>query len=205
MARPRLVTDEQILKTMRASVLELGPSVSLDVVAERLGVTGPALLKRFGSRQKLMIEALRPPDRMPWVDANQPTDDAPLDAQLEQLFTGVWEFFAETVPCVMALRESGIDHEHWEKAVRPGPLRGLAAMVEWLERAQRLGLIAHKDIDTAANAMLGALHLRIISTHISRQSMAARHHRALLKSLSSFFADALAPQRQAPRFQKARA
>ena len=62
MARPRLITDEQILQTMRASVLEHGPAVSLDLVAEKLKVTGPALLKRFGTRQALMIEALKPPE-----------------------------------------------------------------------------------------------------------------------------------------------
>ena len=74
MARPRTITDEQILGTMRASVLEHGPAVSLDFVAEKLGVTGPALLKRFGSRQKLMIEALKPPEVPTWVEHHRALD-----------------------------------------------------------------------------------------------------------------------------------
>ncbi|MCU0700842.1 MAG: hypothetical protein MUC96_30410 [Myxococcaceae bacterium] len=205
MARPRLVTDEQILKTMRASVLELGPSVSLDVVAERLGVTGPALIKRFGTRQNLMVEALKPPEEPPWVKAHRDLDDRPLEAQLEALFTDIWLFFSEAVPCVMALRESGIDNEHWEKAVGPGPLRGLAALVKWLELAREKGLIESDDVETAAYTMLGALHMRTITTHITRQSMAARHHRHHLKGLASFFAGALAPRHRSTRLRAVRA
>jgi AcrR family transcriptional regulator len=191
------MSDEQILGAMRASVLELGPSVSLDLVAERLGVTGPALLKRFGTRQRLMIEALKPPEEPTWVKQHRDVDGRPLGEQLEALFTDIWVFFSEAVPCVMALRESGIDMEHWREAVGPGPLRGLAALVRWLERARERGLIESDDLETAAYTMLGALHLRTISTHLTRQSMAARHHRQHLKGLASFFAKALSPRRPA--------
>jgi AcrR family transcriptional regulator len=205
MARPRLVTDEQILQTMRASVLELGPAVSLDLVAERLGVTGPALLKRFGTRQKLMLEALKPPEEPTWVKQHRDVDARPLEAQLEALFTDIWLFFAEAVPCVMALRESGIDQEHWQKAVGPGPLRGLEALVRWLELARGKGLIESDDLETTAYTMLGALHMRTITSHITRQSMAARHHRHFLKGLASFFAGALTPRTRSPRLRAVRA
>lgn len=205
MARPRLVTDEQILQTMRSSVLEHGPQVSLDLVAERLGVTGPALIKRFGTRQNLMIEALKPPEEPHWVKQHRDVDDRPLETQLEALFTDIWKFFIEAVPCVMALRESGIDREHWEKAVGPGPLRGLAAMVRWLELARARGLVESDDFETAAYTMLGALHMRTITTHITRQSMAPHHHRHHLKGLAAFFAGALAPRARASRSRAARA
>lgn len=62
MARPRQISDEQILTTMCSCVLSHGPQVSLDLVAKELGVTGPALLKRFGTREELMLRALRPPE-----------------------------------------------------------------------------------------------------------------------------------------------
>lgn len=205
MARPRLITDEQILSAMRASVLEFGPGVSLDVVAERLGVTAPALLKRFQSRQRLMLEALRPPEVPTWVQRHQAVDGRPLGAQLEDLFTDIWAFFSEAVPCVMALRESGIDAELWKKAVGTGPLKGLQAMVRWLELAQAAGLIETDDLETAAYTMLGALHMRTITAHLTRQSMAARHHRRHLESLASFFASALAPRAGASTSRRARA
>jgi AcrR family transcriptional regulator len=203
MGRPKLVTNEQILQTMRAAVLEHGPSVSLDLVAGRLGVTSPALLKRFGSRQTLMIESLKPPEEPPWVKKHHDVDDRPLEVQFESLFTDIWAFLSEALPCVMALRESGIATNLWEKAVGPGPLRGLAALVKWLERAKAAGLIETGDVETAAYTMLGSLHLRTITSHISRQSMASRHHRAHLRSLSSFFANALAPRPKSSNVRRA--
>jgi AcrR family transcriptional regulator len=205
MARPRLITDEQILQTMRASVLEHGPSVSLDLVAAKLKVTSPALLKRFGTRQALMIEALKPPEEPTWVQAHREVDGRPLEAQLEALFTDIWEFFAEALPCVMALRESGIASELWQKAVGPGPLRGLAALLKWLELAKVEGLIEGDDLETAAYTMLGALHMRTITSHITRQSLATRHHRHHLRGLASFFAGALAPRRRPSKPRHARA
>jgi AcrR family transcriptional regulator len=205
MARPRLITDEQILRTMRASVLEHGPAVSLDLVAEKLKVTGPALLKRFGTRQTLMIEALKPPEEPTWVQAHREVDGRPLEEQLEALFTDIWEFFAEAVPCVMALRESGIDSELWQKAVGPGPLRGLAALAKWLELAKAERLIVADDVETTAYTMLGALHMRVITSHITRQSLATRHHRHHLRGLASFFAGALAPRRRASKPRSLRA
>lgn len=205
MARPRTITDEQILGTMRSSVLEHGPAVSLDLVAEKLGVTGPALLKRFGSRQKLMIEALKPPEIPTWVALHRELDGRSLESQLESLFTHMWEFLSEAVPCVMALRESGIDDHLLQKAVGPGPLRGLNALVKWLELARAASLIASDDVETAAYTMMGALHMRTITTHLTRQSMATRHHRHHLRGLASFFAGALAPKARATKPRQAKA
>jgi AcrR family transcriptional regulator len=192
MARPRTVTDEQILETMRRSVLELGPSVSLEVVAERLGVTSPALLKRFGSRQKLMIAALRPPEEEAWPKP-PPPDDRPLEAQLVDLFTTIWGIYADVIPCVMALRESGIEPKHWQPR-HPGPQRGAAAMERWLTAARERGLVEVEDLETAGYTMLGALHMRTIAAHLAHQSMATRHHLKHLRGLAAFFSVALAPR-----------
>lgn len=206
MARPRLITDEQILTTMRTFVLEKGPSVSLDLVAEKLGVTSPALIKRFGTRHNLMLAALAPPSEWPWIERHREADDRPLALQLEELFGDLWAFFGELVPCMMALRESGIHPERIREASGAGPLRGLAALTQWVESAQRRGLVDVDDAETAAATMLGGLQFRIFSAHFTKQSMATRFHRHHLKSLASFFAGALAPRaiRTKPR-QAARA
>src|SRR4051812_12594786 len=100
MARPRLITDEQILTTMRACVLERGASVSLDVVAERRGVPAPALLKRFGNRQELMLKALLPPEAPAWMaEFERGPDDRPIDRQLSAHFDRIRAFFEDVIPC----------------------------------------------------------------------------------------------------------
>src|SRR5262245_56950630 len=109
MARPRQVSDEQILAQMRRVVLAHGPSASLELVAQALDVSVPALLKRFGSRQQLLVAALRPPESPEWINqvAAGPTE-APFRQQLLDVFTQISDFMEEAVPCLTVLRESGI-------------------------------------------------------------------------------------------------
>lgn len=54
MPRPRLVSDEDVFAAFDASIADFGPNgVTLALVAQRLGVTAPALMRRFGSKQGL--------------------------------------------------------------------------------------------------------------------------------------------------------
>lgn len=54
MARPRLVSDEDAFAAFDAAIAEHGPNgVTLALVAKRLDVTAPALMRRFGSKQGL--------------------------------------------------------------------------------------------------------------------------------------------------------
>jgi len=193
MARPRLISDEQILTTMRACVLERGAQVSLDAVAEELGVTGPALLKRFGSRQELMLRALRPPENPPFIarlDAGP--DDRPLRTQLTECFTEIWDFFSEALPCVAALRESGIPHEIIFNGNSHGPLTSLRAITRWLEAVHARGLARVSAPESVATAMLGAIQMRAFTSHITKVKWSSRSTREYLSDLVEFFDHALA-------------
>jgi AcrR family transcriptional regulator len=54
MPRPRLVSDEDAFAAFDAAIAEHGPNgVTLALVAVRLGVTAPALMRRFGSKHGL--------------------------------------------------------------------------------------------------------------------------------------------------------
>lgn len=203
MARPRLITDEQILTTMRACVLERGASVSLDVVAERLGVTSPALLKRFGNRQQLLLKALEPPDGEVWRAAfAKGPDDRPLEVQLAEHFQRVWAFFSEVIPCVSALRESGVPPEKLFEGRRGEPVRAIRAVAKWLEQAQAAGLIEAAAPESVATAMLGALQTRAFTAHVARVHYSTRSNREYLDDLVQLFTRALAPKKRRPRSLK---
>jgi AcrR family transcriptional regulator len=193
-ARPRLISDEQILATMRASVLEHGPHVSLDAVAGKLKVTGPALLKRFGSRRALLIRALRPPDNPELLSvlAREP-DGRPLDEQLAAVLGGLWDFVSEVLPCIAALRESGIPHEEVFDKRRDSPGRFVKQLQRWLELARDRGLVEGDGLEAAATAMLGAVQTRIFTAHVAKEQLTARHRREYLKDLTQFFTRALTP------------
>ncbi len=54
MPRPRLVSDIDVFAAFDASIAANGPNgVTLALVAQRLGITAPALMRRFGSKQGL--------------------------------------------------------------------------------------------------------------------------------------------------------
>lgn len=196
MARPRLITDEQILTTMRSCVLERGAGVSLDVVAEQLGVTGPALLKRFGNRQELMLKALQPPDAPPWMaEFDRGPDERPLDAQLTEHFGRIWSFFEAVIPCVSALRESGVPHEKIFEGKRNAPIHAIRAISKWLEKAQQTGLIHTEAPESVATAILGALQTRAFTSHVAKVHYSTRSNREYLDDLVQLFTRALAPSK----------
>lgn len=54
--RPRSVSDEEIFEAVSAVVNEFGPSgLTLAAVADRVGLSAPALTQRFGSKRNLLL------------------------------------------------------------------------------------------------------------------------------------------------------
>lgn len=195
MARPRQITDEQILSTMRSSVLQHGPAVSLDLVAEQLHVTSPALIKRFGTRRALMIAALKPPDDSAWLGklAGGP-DDRPLQAQLEDVISSFSEAFAEAMPCMFALRESGIPlAEVFPPTQVPPQVRVVQAVTRWLGQLAARGVVEGKALETAATALVGAVSTRAVTAHLTRTPWSQKAQREYARQLSQLFTRALTP------------
>jgi AcrR family transcriptional regulator len=198
MARPRLVSDEQICHAMRQAVLAHGPAVSLDVVAQELGVTGPALLKRFGTRENLLLAALLPPPEPDWVRfVRTGPSSAPLREQLLEIFTRISAFMQEAVPCLTALRESGIPHSRAFRDRAP-PLRGLESLKGWLVAARERGLVTASELDTTALAIMGALQARAFFQHVLQADVPPRSQQDYLQELADLFTRTLAPD-PAPR------
>jgi AcrR family transcriptional regulator len=58
MSRPRLASDEEILKATFRAVARLGPArLTLTDVAREAGISAPALVQRFGSKRALLLAA----------------------------------------------------------------------------------------------------------------------------------------------------
>ncbi len=205
MARPRQITDDEILRAARACTLERGPSVSLDVIADRLGVTPPALLKRFGSRRALLLAALRPSEDPEWVrEIADGPDERPLAAQLEEMLQRMLELMVREVPCMLALRESGIPLDELFAPGVPQPVRGLRALAGWLERACRRGQASCENIETVASAIIGALHGRVLLSHVLERSWMRTPQHEFVRTLAQMFARALAPDEQVSLPRRAR-
>lgn len=199
MARPRLITDEQILAATREIVLDHGVQSPLELVSARLGVTAPALLKRFGTRQALLVAALSPDDALLEAVFEVPVDDRPLTEQLEGLVARLSRFFAHMFPRLMALRECGVPMKVLDGDTKvPRPVRAVQATQRWLEQARARGLVDSALMETAATAIVGALSTRAISSHLSKRPWSSRSEREYQHELALLFTRALGAESAAP-------
>lgn len=171
MVRPRQVSDEQIRDAAREVFLEHGPTASLELVAERLGVSAAALFKRSGSKHQLLLRALSPPEKPAWLErAASGPDDSDARAQLSALALDILSYFEDMVPCMAMLAASGISPMQVvaRQSPVPTPIRAQRAVVAWMQRAQDRGLLRVQDPHALTFALLGALHMRAFTLHVAR-------------------------------------
>jgi AcrR family transcriptional regulator len=171
MARPRLVSDEEICSAVRKGVLEQGPQVSLDLIADRLGVTTPALFKRFGSRNALLLAALKLPENPRFITLLEsgPDEFRPFETQLHEIIDAHMQFLDECWPCMAALRESGIPKEAVKELMGKGPMvKAVMLFSNWLERAHALRLADIPEPEAIAMAVLGAGQAPIMIRHMQK-------------------------------------
>jgi len=160
LARPRTISDDQILQTALECFLEHGPSVSTDVIAEKLGVSPQALFKRFNNKHDLMLAAVAPCGDAPWIPSVEAgPDDRPFSDQLSEILHELAEFFVDISRRMSVLRWSNLDpREMMEKHAEPPPLVDLRVLSGWLERAAERGLIRPIDFKATAMMMLTSMH-----------------------------------------------
>src|ERR1700675_815778 len=163
MGRPKEVTDEQIVIAARRCFLERGAGVSAQDIARELGVTHTTIFNRFGSKEALMIAALGPPEKVPWVATLEAgPDDRPIREQLAELCMVMSTYFQNLQAGLVVLHAAGITREDaWRGRGRmgePPPVQAFRALTEWLRRAQGQRLLAKCDVKTLAATILGALH-----------------------------------------------
>ncbi len=198
MARPQTVSDEQILAAMRASVLAHGPSVSLEVVAETLQVSTPAILKRFGTRKALMLSALRPPMIPPWLALlDQRLETKTLKKQLLSVFQSVQSFMAEVMPCMVALTESGIGLQEVFEDQKPLPLLSIEALSKWLDDGKRRGVVQFAHSQVLATAVLGAFQMRLFSLRLLNLPYRPEEHREFVEQLAAMVEQVCTKRRSA--------
>ena len=155
MARPRSHSDEEILDAARVCFLAHGPSVSIATIGAQLGLSGPALLHRFGSKKRLLIAAMCPdPSELPVRALQQPLDERPITEQLRDIAEEVTAHMRRIMPHIVVLRAAGISPlEAWSRYEAPPPLILHRALSAWLGRA--LEKLRHRLAGQHLGALLG--------------------------------------------------
>ena len=204
MARQRQVSNEQILRVARKCFVKHGPSLSTEVIADKLGVSQPALFKRFKSKRELMIAALAPPEVAGWISELQAgPDDRPFREQLEELANRVTDYFRDISPCLSVLSSSGIPpKELMQRYAVPPPIAAIRSLTDWLERCAHKGLIRKTEFEATAMAMLGSLHFQAFLSYVTGQRLSSLSRRSYIEACVELYARGLEPNPKARTSRK---
>ena len=194
MGRPRQVLDTEILEAARACFIEHGASVSTETIAARLGVSGPALLKRFGSKRELLKAAFLVGEAPPWLPLVEAGPDGrDIREQLMELVRTIDDFFRRMVPAFSVLREAGITPEEWRGNSKSPPARAQEAMMAWFTRAQERGLLRVGDPGVMSNLLFAGVQHRYFVAHVSNQTVPAQHEDPWLERMLDILWRGIAP------------
>lgn len=198
MGRPRQVSDREILDAARQCFLEHGPGVSTTRIAHEVGVSQPALFKRFKSKQTLLLAAMDMSEHVAWfAELGNGPDDRDFSTQLEELVGQLWVSVQGMMPRIAVLRASGIGHEEMlgrEKVFPPDKIA--SSIAAWLDSAQARGLVRHMDTSHVASILMGALHSRAFVKHVLRQPSADPSDAEFLATLVDLLGQGIAPKTQ---------
>lgn len=179
----------------------------MDAIAEQLGVSAPALFKRFGSKKDLMVAALAPePPQWVWRLVAGPTDED-IRAQLLRLATEMDAFFADLIPCMMVLKEAGIAEQTLaaytkERAqsagfvpedAAPFPVLVRNQLRNFLQSASERRLLHVPEPTVAAQLLLGGIQSRHFMRRITGAQQVPSEAAAYVSSLIDILFHGLKP------------
>ncbi|MCP2015430.1 AcrR family transcriptional regulator [Deinococcus sp. HSC-46F16] len=170
MARPRSVSDEQIVEAARAVFLERGVGATTAEIARRAGVAEGTLFTRYATKADLFEAAVGLRDVAPWRDGLPGrVGTGEVRGHLEHVARRVLEDAARVVPRLTLMLSQGHAPDHNPLLRRIGdPLRrDLEALAAYLRAEMGLGRVRPQDPEIAALALLGAL-----TQHVHRELLA---------------------------------
>lgn len=198
MVRPRQTSDEEILAVARDCFMEKGLQVSTRTIAEKLGLSQPALFKRFKTKADLFIAALTPSEKMPVLDwIEQQPAEGPLLPQMETLLFKVWEQLKEIIPRVMVLHMA-INNLSPDKLLSkfevPPPTLILLAIGAFVKRAQQNGQIS-KALSPEALALniMGTLQGRAFFNLVIKNPVPTETDEAYIKQTAQLLCRGIEP------------
>ena len=141
MGRPRTHSDEEILEAARGCFLAQGPGVSISTIASELGLSGPAIIHRFGSKQQLLIAAMCPdPAQLPLQALRRGVSDEPIPIQMGKVAREIAAYLRRVLPRLAVLRAAGISpFDAWSHYEAPPPIIIHRALTAWVTEALNEG------------------------------------------------------------------
>ena len=136
MGRPQKVTNDQILATTRRLFSKRGSAVPLSEIASELGVSAPALIGRFGTKENLILASVGHARSEAWAKAirDREVDDRPLAEHLREIWQQSVELIRDGLPVMAGLVHSDLRSALEEDEETSPPAFGERVIQEWLDR-----------------------------------------------------------------------
>jgi AcrR family transcriptional regulator len=191
MARPRTITDEQIVEAAREIFLQQGFAATTAEIARRAGVSEGTLFKRYASKEDLFEAAVGLHNYAHWrAELLSRLGQGEVRRNLERAFMEFLKEAAAIIPNLMTILSRGHNPEHNPLLERLGnPVRQDAeAIAQYLRAELELGRVRPLDVEVTALTVMGALTTYVHQEHmmvkIGREPLeAGRFVRGLLDVL----------------------
>lgn len=166
--------------------MEHGINVSTQVIADKLGISGPALFKRFGTKRELILAALAPPAQLPvtkWIESGP--REGEFEPQFEELLHKLWETLKWIFPRIMLLKDLKIDVDEFHKRYKTVPFVHLLMCVAgWFHRAAELQLVRQDgNKEFWAQSCLGTLQGRAVARILMRVEFGPENDEEYIRSV----------------------
>lgn len=191
MARPRTITDAQIVEAARSAFLEQGFAATTAEIARRAGIAEGTLFKRFATKEDIFEEVVGLRDYATWRE-ELPTlvGQGDVRRNLERAALRFLDTATRIVPNLMLIFSRGHAPAHNPMLERLGnPVRHDAdALAAYLRAEVALGRLRPVDTDVTALTVMGTLthyvHRELMMPEPGREPLdAGRFVRSLLDVL----------------------
>ena len=191
MARPREISDEQILETTRDLVLEHGAGVATGKIAKALGVSAAALFHRFKTKRALLLAAMLPKEL---GTLSMPVDDRPVAEQLADFARVAMPLSDQMARTMVVFLHGPIPVEEFMRHTGGPPLVKLARpLMLWVMEMRMRGRIGSVDPEAFARGFIGALNMKTIESRMMGQELSQGSIDTYLRNVVDLYARALRP------------
>jgi AcrR family transcriptional regulator len=185
--RPKQVSDERLKAIAYETFVELGPQISVSVIAKRLGVTSAALFQRVGTKQELLRMAVRPelPPEYRRLQEGFKKGDPPAK-QLVEILNGLGRYISAEVPAIFLMHAGGIPTPGKERRLprREPPLLELRILLSsWIVGAYKPAGMKKQRADLLGKMLIGALEGHCMHAYLLGHDFAELEFRDLIKSM----------------------
>jgi len=160
MARPKTISDDDLLFVAKNHFLRAGFHASTLAMATEAGVSEATIFKRFSTKKELFHQAMGLPVCSVMDDAQARVGSGDVREHMVEIGGGLLEFFVKLVPQLACLSGvPGFELREMMTQDEPAPPVVLfRAFTDYLEAEMDLGRIVAKDSEVIARAFIGALY-----------------------------------------------